>query len=222
MKQIIIPFKENADIPEAHLYALRVCNSAGAWHYKQSFYKLKNEILKKYGHEADYDLQTIKKKCWSCDGKGNHDTGNACWNCDKGVYQTKRVVLKRYILNGALFHEPMGELSYFDKLKIFDGYEDWYPTFKYEAFNGRIVNQIEGLITHEPMELSPTWSFYYLLWNYNREQFYKQITSDVNSYQTRAKHKLKKMLEKSNPLKVFADYLKVKPQQLEPIDDLPF
>lgn len=60
MKQLIIPFKENADIPESHLYAIRVCNS-GAFAYKQSFYKLKSSILKKYGHEADYDLQIIKK-----------------------------------------------------------------------------------------------------------------------------------------------------------------
>lgn len=53
MKQMQIPFKETMDIPEGHFYALRVCNSPVAWHYKQSFYKLKSDILKKYGHEND-------------------------------------------------------------------------------------------------------------------------------------------------------------------------
>lgn len=58
MKQTLIPFKENVDIPEAHFYAFMVCNSAAAWHHKQSFYRLKNEILQKHGHESAYDLQT--------------------------------------------------------------------------------------------------------------------------------------------------------------------
>jgi len=226
MKQILIPFKENADIPEAHLYALKVCNSATSWHYKKLFYNLKNEILKKYGHEADYDLQTIKKPCHSCGGKGvfkcHWKLPETCWSClGDGVYQTKKVVLKRYLLNGAIFHEPIGEL-FGGKIKVFDTYEDYYPTFKYELFNGKIVNEIQGLIKHETIDLNATWSFYYLLWNYNREEFYKSITHNVNYCQTRTKYKLKKMLKKANPLKVFADFLKVKPQQLEQIDDLPF
>lgn len=230
MKQIQIPFKENADIPEAHFHAFRVCNSAGAWHYKQSFYRLKNEILQKYGHEADYDLQVIKKPCYSCNGTGKFKSDwkmtETCWSCNgSGIYQTKKVVLKRWVLNGAIFHQPIGDLYLWDdNLKVFDGYEDGYgyPKFRYEKFTGKIVNQIDGKIKHEPMELNTTWAFYYLLWNYNREYFFKCISQDVNSYQTRTKHKLKKMLERNNPLKVFSDFFKVKKQQLEPIDDLPF
>lgn len=229
MKQITIPFKENADIPEAHLYAFRVCNSAGAWHDKEAFYKLKSEILKKYGHEADYDLQIIKKRCHSCYGKGlfrfHRNMVEHCWSCQgTGIYQSKKVVLKRYILNGAIFHEPTGELYYTGELKVFDFREDGYgrPSFKYLPFNGRIVNEIDGIIKHEPMELNATWSFYYLLWNYNREMFFSCIQSDVNSYQTRTKHKLKMMLKKSNALKVFADFFKIKKEHIEAIDDLPF
>ncbi len=226
MKQTLIPFKENVDIPEAHFYAFMVCNSAAAWHHKQSFYRLKNEILQKHGHESAYDLQTIKKTCYSCDGKGifkcDWKLPETCWSClGDGVYQKKQVVLKRWVLNGAIFHEPIGEL-YINQLKVFNGYEDGYPVFKYEPFNGKIVSEINGLIKHEPLELNPTWSFYYLLWNYNRERFFNCIASDVNSYQTRTKHKLKNMLKQNNPLKVFADFFKIKKQQLKPIDDLPF
>lgn len=227
MKQILIPFKENMDIPESHLYALRVCNSGGAWAYKQSFYKLKNEILEKYGHEADYDLQTIKKKCYTCNGTGRHHSGNACWNCTNGVYSTKKVVLKRYLINGAIFHNPVGEL-FAGKLKIFDGYYESeysceeYPKFRSEDFNGKIVGEISGIIKHEAMNLHPIWAYYYLLWNYNREKFYACLTSDVKQYQTNTQYKLKRLLDRYNPLKAYAEFFEVKKEQLEPIDDLPF
>lgn len=228
MKQMPILFKDNTDIPEAHFHAFKACNSASLWHYKQSFYRLKNEILQKYGHEADYDLQIIKKQCYFCNGTGKFKLAGklpeTCWSCNgSGIYQTKKVVLKRWLLNGEVFHNPVGDL-YFgdDNLKIFDGYEDGYPKFRYEKFRGKIVNQIEGVIKHEPVKLNITWAFYYLLWNYKREYFFKLITKDVNYYQTWIKQKLKKMLNLSNPLKVFADFFKVKKQQLEPIDDLPF
>jgi len=226
MKQILIPFKENADIPESHLYALRVCNSGGYWAYKKPFYILKNEILEKYGHEADYDLQKIVKMCHSCDGKGNHYKGR-CWNCDNGVYARKDVVLKRYIINGALFHKPVGEL-FNGRLKIFDGYYEneygWqeYPKFRSEDFNGRIVGEITGIIKHEVMTLHPIWAYYYLLWHYDRDKFYKCMASDIKMYQTNTQSKLKKLLNKFNPLKAYADFFDVKAEHLEPIDDLPF
>lgn len=196
MKQIQIPFKESADIPESHFHAFMVCNSSLSWHLKKSFYVLKSDILHKYGHEADYDLQTITKNCHTCNGKGvyrcNWKLSETCWSClGDGIYQKKKVVLKRWVLNGAVFHEPAGEL-HMGKLKIFNGYEDGYPSFRYEPFQGKIVNEINGLIKHEPMELNATWAFYYLLWNYDRESFFKVISRDINSYQTRTKHKLKK------------------------------
>ena len=223
MTQIALPFTDNADIPESHLYALRVCNS-GNWCYKRSFYELKNQILSKYGHEADYDLQHIVKRCYSCDGKGNHERGQ-CWNCDKGVYSRKDVLLKRYIINGALFHKPIGELIG-NRIKIFDGYEDYeydsFAKFRYESFDGKIVSTITGLIKHEPVGLHPVWAYYYLLGFYDTEKLYKCIASDVKSYQTNTQHKLKKLLQKFSPLKAYAKFFEVKQEQLELIDDLPF
>lgn len=229
MKQLFLPFTENADIPESHLYAFRVCNSAGEWAYKSSFYKLKNELLLKYAHEADYDLQHIVKTCHSCDGKGNHHTGSQCYRCDKGVYARKKVILKRWILNGAVFHQPVGELVDGTKnLKIFSGYyedeyngED-YPAFKYETFTGRIVSEILGYIKHEPIGLHPIWAFYYLLWNYDREGFFKMMNSDLKNLQTNTQYRLKKLLKKFSPLKAYAEFFEVKKGQLADIDDLPF
>lgn len=227
MKQILIPFTEHADIPEAHLYAFTVCNSAGTWCYRSAFYKLKNELLEKYGHEADYDLQHIVKRCYSCDGKGNHHTGHRCWNCNNGVYARKDVLLKRFLLNGRLFHQPIGELED-NRIKIFNGYYEseysceQYPTFRYELFDGKIVSTITGLIQHERAKLHPVWAYYYLLWHYNRELFYKNMQSDLKSYQTNTQYKLKLLLNRFNPLKAYAEFFEVKQEQLHMIDDLPF
>lgn len=224
MKQLAIPFTDLQDIPSGHFHAFLVCNSADNWFYKQPFYSLKNEILKKYGNESDYDLQIIKKVCYSCDGKGNHHTGKACRNCEKGIYQTKKVILKRYILNGALFHEPVGEMRFNNhELKVFNGYdEDFCPKFRYVPFEGIIVNQINGIIKHEPINLNATWAYYYLVWKYKPETFLSLIASNLKHYNTNTQHKIKKLLKKYSPLKAFAEFFDVKKEQLEPIEDLPF
>ena len=64
--QFCLQFSEVIDIPEAHMKAFVVCNSSPT----QIFYKLKDKILTKFGHENDYDLQIIKQTCWSCEGTG--------------------------------------------------------------------------------------------------------------------------------------------------------
>ena len=229
MHQLTIPFKENQDIPDPHLFAFRVCNSAGTWAYRPAFYMLKNQLLEKYGHEADYDLQHIVKKCHSCYGSGYHRSGAQCNNCNKGVYSRKDVVLKRFLLNGYVFHQPLGELEAgSNRLKIFDGYEQdayfnpYYPKFRYELFHGKFNSVITGLIKHEPVGLHPVWAYYYLLWNYDREKFYKYLQSDLKNYQTNTQHKLKQLLGRFNPLKAYADFFEVKKEQLASIDDLPF
>lgn len=229
MKQLPIPFKETQDIPHSHFHAFMVCNSADSWYKKQSFYALKSKILKKYGTESNFDLQTINRICNTCDGKGIFKSGwklpETCWSCHgDGIFSTKKIVLKRWILNGALFHEPIGEFEN-DGLYIkinTNRIIEHYPVYRYEEFNGKIVNQITGIIKHEPLELNPTWSFYYLTWHYNREGFLSLISSDLNMYHTRTKNKLKKMLREHNPLKVFANHYKVPKQQIEQFDDLPF
>lgn len=228
MQQIQIPFEQNLDIPKSHFHAFMVCNSAASnWSHKQAFYDLKNEMLDTFGHKAEFDLQIIKQRCHSCNGTGvfkcHWKLRELCWSCNgSGTYRTKKVVLQRFILNNNVFHKPIGE--YFtNTVGVFNGWDEWgRAILKNCPFSGTFINKIDGLIKHEPMDANPTFSFYYLLWNYNRAFFYKRISYDINSYSSRTKYKLKRMLVQHNPLKVFADFFKVKKQQIEQFDDLPF
>ncbi|MDQ5929996.1 MAG: hypothetical protein QG594_1779 [Bacteroidota bacterium] len=219
MTQATIPFKEIEDIKTSHLYAFNVCNCANKyWSHKQAFYRFKSELLQKHGHQAGYDLQVIKKACYSCDGKGFYRKNAPCLSCaGTGTFSIKKVVLKRYLLNGELFHAPMGELLG-NKLKPFAEISELKP------FNEPFVKQVNGLIVHEAAPLNPSWAFYYLLWNYDRLLFFQHIYADIDTYNTRAKHKFKNILKNNatNPLKALANFFEVKDMHLEPIDDLPF
>jgi hypothetical protein len=134
------------------------------------------------------------------------------------------VVLRRYKLNNTIFHEPLGELTGGSilSIKTFAGYDEGEPHFKYVLFTGRVVNTIHGLIKHEPMDANPKWAFYYLMWHYNKPNFFKTLAADVDMYHPSKKRKLKNLLLKNNPLKVLADFFDVKKEQLAEIDDLPF
>jgi len=229
MEQLEFNFKEQDDIPAAHFYAFNVCNSAGSNGWKNSFYALKNELLKAYGHEADYDLQYIEKKCYTCNGTGMYSEINRCRNClGTGIYAKRNVLLKRFLLNGHIFHQPVGELIDC-RGKIFDGYTEdddcfygAYAKFRYENFNGVIKENISGLIKHEPHSLNPTFAFYYLLWVFDREKFYSRMNGDLKVYQTNTLHRLRQLLAKYSPLKAYAMFHNVEQKDLEPIDDLPF
>ena len=219
--QIELALFTDTAIPEAHLRALLICNSADNWVYKHQFYKIKTLILLKYGKVDGYDLQTIKKGCYSCNGKGIYKSSyklpETCWNCfGTGIYKEKHVVLSRFILNGHLFHCPVGELTG-GKIRV-NADEGSY----YYKFEGTITNNIHGLIKHQPIKGNATWWFYYLLWHYDISLFYKRIESDVKSYQRRYRNRLSELMRKHNPLKVFADFFKIKKQELDSIDDLPF
>ena len=235
MKQLLIPFKENADIPESHLHAFIVCNSAGKyWRHQRAFYKLKNEMLEKYGHACDYDLQVIKKECYTCGGSGMYSETARCHNCDNGIYAIRKYVLKRYLLNGAIFHRPLGSLSSANvtgqPMTVFvrsaedeyDGYPHYLQNYNTITIDGPIVNTINGIIKHEPYALNPVWAYYYLLWHYDRQLFYKRINEDAKAYQTNTQHKLKNLLGRFNPLKAYAEFFAIKKKDLELIDDLPF
>ena len=209
MNQIKIEFADLQDISEIDFKAFNICNSANSWIYKQQFYTLKNSILETYGHENGYDLQVIKKICHSCDGTGKFTSDwkvtEQCWNCDNGVYKTKKVVLKRYILNGDLFHVPIGEVI-FGRLAIFDGYYDEYPCepkFKYIDFDELIENTIDGIIKHESISEHPTYYFLYLLFKYDKIALYKLIESTIKNKSLHKKRKFD-MKIKSIYLKYFA------------------
>lgn len=224
-----LPFKAAAlDFPESHFRAFQVCNT-DKWIGKRGFYEMKNLILRVYGHENDYDLQYLELKCHSCNGSGWYYSDSRCRNCGgTGIFRNKRVVLERFLLNGHVFHKPLGELeqrSGTAYLKIFTGYSEvfeWehpYPQFKYEPFIGIIRNRIHGLITHEKPSLSALWSYLYLLWHYDRNKLYETIQGDVRSRVRSDAHKLRTLLDEHKPLTAYAIFLNVKESDLIGIED---
>lgn len=199
--QIRLPLPEIIDIPEAHMKAFIVCNSSPT----QTFYLLKDKILKKYGHNNGYDLQVIKQTCNSCDGTGKFKchwkSTETCWSCGgDGIFRVKQIILERHILNGNIFHIPVGEVQL-------------------KPYLGSLKNKIEGYIRHEPTEGNPQYCLYYLMWHYDRDMFFKYLTSDVQCYYKMERLKFQRLLRKHNPLNAIAEFLQVKKQET---DDLPF
>jgi hypothetical protein len=132
MTEQAVLFPEPIDIPEAHMKAFIVCNSSPT----QTFYLLKDKILTKYGHRNDYDLQIIKQTCNSCDGTGIFKSDwkprESCWSCGgDGIFRRKKIILERWLLNGNLYHKPLGEFFNIPVDTI-------------------IKNKIDGYIRHTP------------------------------------------------------------------------
>ena len=169
----MIAIEQQLDIPKPHFDYFVACNSIG---YK-SFYLLKDKILKVFGHENDYDIQHLKKKCYSCNGTGFYHQNIRCYKCNNGVYEEYDVILQRYILNNSCFHIPLGRLEG-NRLKIWDGYynnDEWgYPEiskWRYELFHGIIKNSINGLIKHDPpKKLNPQFGYWFTLRQANIQQ----------------------------------------------------
>lgn len=188
--QIRLPLPEIIDIPEGHMKAFIVCNSSPT----QSFYKLKDKILTKFGNKNAYDLQVIKQTCWSCEGTGKFKSDwkpiETCWSCGgAGVFRTKKIVLERWLLNGNLFHKPLGELSGVLYRKV-TPFNDIITI----PFCGVIRNEIKGYIRHENKEGNPQYCLYYLMWHYDREMFWKYLTCDVQGhYKTEYENQRKKV-----------------------------
>ena len=78
----------------------------------EDFYKIKAQILKKYGKHIGYDVQFIEgKKCHSCGGSGIHYYWEGeldyCWHCHQGWYKRPTwVILERVQFGSYTFHQP--------------------------------------------------------------------------------------------------------------------
>ena len=109
--QLLLPIKR-WDLPERHFRWFVLANS-GAYSLKQTFYRLKANLLVEYGVQDGSDLQVIEKRCHACGGSGIWSCGSwnseECYDCDgTGIYDTRRVHLQRWLLNGRIFHCPDG------------------------------------------------------------------------------------------------------------------
>jgi hypothetical protein len=130
MNQLLLPIK-TLHVPERHVEWLKQANSAEYWEKRHWFYRFKTRFLRAHALSDGLDLQTIVDKCWCGDGIWRGIEGQipeiywaTCWKCNgTGIYRTRKIVLIRWLLNGAIFHEP----SHFNDC-------EWF-TYK-ETFNG--------------------------------------------------------------------------------------
>ena len=146
MNQLTLPIVNQESIPSDIMDAFVLCNTAPrGWEYKQCFYSLAKEpMLRLHGQRAGFDLQIIEKKCWECAGTGTdyHCTDKCGYCYGSGIYETKKIVLERYILNGRVFHQPTKLL--WSKVGLFD-------------------NILNGLVVHNSEVNSPDAHFFSVL-----------------------------------------------------------
>lgn len=113
--QSLLPFQETT-VPARHVEWLRLAN-AGEYSGKKSvFYPFKSRFCHAHGVADGMDLQTITLKCWCGDGiwRGSDDRPalpathwERCNRCGgTGIYLRKQILLVRWIVGGAVFHEP--------------------------------------------------------------------------------------------------------------------
>jgi hypothetical protein len=81
--------------------------------YRESFYALKERLLRRYGTFRGHDLQEIRKECYG-DGwwryEGGEPCGPKCRRCGgTGVYDMRWVRLERWEWCGYSFHRPDGD-----------------------------------------------------------------------------------------------------------------
>ena len=159
--QRTLPFP-HLQIPDEHVELLRLAN-AGAFPDKRFFfYPFKGRFLKAHALPAGYDLQTIAQPCWCGDGiyRGIEDTlpehrWTTCFRCQgTRIYDTKKVVLQRWLLQDHVFHTvtdlPPHRLSF--------------------------VSTISGLVQHEPVAPKVAASAYLrLLWHYDRDAWLEAL-----------------------------------------------
>jgi len=111
--QLMLPFP-GLSIPDKHLQWFKTANAGNYVHKRAWFYPLKSLIMKRHGIADGYDVQIIKKPCYCGDGiwRGIYDDlpehlWDRCRRCSgTGVYERKVIILRRWLLNGEVFHEP--------------------------------------------------------------------------------------------------------------------
>jgi hypothetical protein len=62
-----------------HLFHL--ANSANYPQKHELFYPLKKQLLQTHAIADGWDLQTIVRTCWSCDGSGDYYSVGDCYKC---------------------------------------------------------------------------------------------------------------------------------------------
>lgn len=214
-------------IPEKDFKLFKALNSYGHWFHQGKFYELKTKILKQHGKFDGYDRQEIKTICNSCGGTGVFVSGwkpkELCWGCmGAKIYETKYICLERYLLNGEIFHNPIGR-EYSNGIFQKESYGAYFlsdikvidkPVYKDEIF---------GLVKHEKIEgYEPNYSLLILSKKYDNELFFYLLKSLWNGWQGNGKNKFRSLYWKTKSYVVSAkEFFGVKKEQGENYD-LPF
>ncbi len=114
------------------------------------FYKIKNNILSKYGAFICFDVQFIEgKKCYSCRGTGEHVyyrwdgtyDYDFCWHCHNGWYKRRTWnILSRIKFGKYEFHQPFQRVYHkpYNGIPVIEGYFD-HEKSKYSNFAKTIL-----------------------------------------------------------------------------------
>lgn len=128
---------------------------------EQEFYAIKEKILLRHGRKIGYDVQHIRKDCYSCDEAGmfrcDWKMPEPCWNCGgTGVYDEFWTLLEKYQLGKYTFHRPVSKV---------------YENPGYQTFG-----KIEGYIRHDtPGYYISAECAFWLFLIYDRKTFFSYI-----------------------------------------------
>lgn len=94
---------------------------------KGRFYHMKDRLLRRFGEYVGYDIQHIRKECWTCHGTGMYTEKQRCWNCSNGIYKEFWCKLERWQVGNYVFHLPQKKslvpiIAYDDKVNLIEDY----------------------------------------------------------------------------------------------------
>lgn len=165
-------FEPDVYVPVSDFKLFKSCNSAAKnWKYKPAFYQLKDKLLRMFGVACGHDLQVIKHVCYTCGGSGMYTSDRVCYNCTDGVHQVVNVCLERWVLNGELFHIPLGRVDIRTGMLWADVSRPREATDKIYTFK----NTIQGLVTHLTPAVNPDYAYICLLYKYDRDGFFAHL-----------------------------------------------
>lgn len=156
------------------------------------FYAFKDRFLKRFATHDGFDLQTVVKECWSCNGFGDYGSNEPCYKCNgSGIYATNEHWLARYKLGDSIYHKPVDKIDLWVSLD-----ENKWPDPK---------NFIKGRIQHSTVEyVVANRSFHRLLLRHEPITLYKAVADQVK-YLIFAKPKPKflKLIRLRNKMDLF-------------------
>lgn len=157
LMQLILPFDRFA-VSNTDAANLWLANAGDYAWKKHSFYPFKTAFCEAHGVPDGFDVQRLVLHCHGCDGTGIWSRwahyADICNRCNgTGVYRRDTIALKRWIVGGFLFHQPI---------------RDYYPAHPKEEFNAKLKHPDVNCWDAARACLR-------LFWEHDRERFWRVI-----------------------------------------------